>query len=110
MNRLKFFTHSDLVRLGIVIPEINQEYLLLEVINNEYIWRINRLLSNILTDKEINVLADKSDQNIRDYIIAKHPGCIDRFQAIKEELEEEIKQKRKNILTKKTIDFDFSRK
>lgn len=107
MNRSKLFTHRDLIRLGFVIPDPNHECLLLESINSEYIWRINRLLSKMLTNKEINTLADKSDQGIRDYIIAKYPGCIDRFQAIKEELEEEIRQKRKIILTKKRLNLIF---
>lgn len=107
MNRLKFFTHSDLVRLGFVIPDPNQECLLLESINSEYIWRLNRLLSKMLAENEINALADKNDHDIRDYIIAKYPGCIDRFQAIKEELEEEIRQKRKIILTKKRLNLIF---
>ena len=107
MNRIKMFTHQDLIRLGFIIPDPSQADLFLERINNEYIWRINRLLAEMLTLREIRGMASWNDSDIREYIIANNPDCIDRIRSIKNEVEEEIKQNRKKILTEKRGTFIF---
>ena len=107
MDRLKFFTHQDLIRLGFIIPDLSQEDLFLDSINNEYIWRINKLLAEMLTPSEISALASQSDSDIREFIIANNPSCIERIRLIKYEMEEEIKQKRKKIITEKKGTYNF---
>lgn len=44
MRKIQLFNHKDLMRLGFIISDPDQEDLLLESVNNEYIRRINRLL------------------------------------------------------------------
>lgn len=107
MNRIKMFTRQDLIRLGFIIPDPSQADLFLETINSEYIWRINRLLAEMLTPREIKNLSSQNDSDIRGFIIANNPECIDRIRSIKLELEEEIMQKRKTILTEKGGTFNF---
>ena len=98
MNKIHFFTHHDVVRLGFVIPNPNQEELFLENVNREYIRRINKLLSKMLTPEEIETLANQNESSICNYFVIQKPECIERIQTIRNNIEDELKEKRKRAL------------
>lgn len=107
MRKIQLFNHKDLMRLGFIIPDPDQEDLLLESVNNEYIRRINRLLAESLSTKEISSLVNQSESDISEYFLVFKPGCIDKINTLRETLELEMKEKRKNILTKGSGTLDF---
>lgn len=102
MKEIQLFSHQDLLRLGFIFLDPNQENLLLESINSEYIRRINRLLAEYLMPNEISTLVGLNETSIREYILAFKPNCIEHIGKIKSKLEDEIREERKNNLIKGT--------
>lgn len=107
MKSISLFNHQDLIRLGFGFPNPNHEIAFLEYVNDEYIKRINSILARQLSTEEISELSQVSYPMIREYILSKKPECIVSIERIKNSIEDELSQKRKNILTDGDGTFAF---